>query len=70
MGNEQLNNNISALVTTRPCKVNDNVDFVLIHRDVQRCVIETTAGCYAGFYIYGSNDLHTWQLMGGNDKKT
>lgn len=61
--NENFSNNISTLITTRPCKVNDRIDFVVIHRAIQRCVIETTPLCYAGLYVFGSNDLITWQLF-------
>jgi hypothetical protein len=44
-------------VDTCPAKVNGRADFVLIHRAIQRWEIETTAACYAGFYVFGTNDL-------------
>jgi hypothetical protein len=58
------------MFTTRPCKLDNEVDFVLLHRAIQRCEIETKESTYAGLYVFGSNDLRTWQLLAGNDRKT
>jgi hypothetical protein len=60
----------SVMLTTRPCKLDGEVDFTLLHRAIQRCEIETKDSVYAGFYVFGSNDLITWQLMTGSDRKT
>jgi hypothetical protein len=54
---------VSTMLTTRPCKLDNEVDFVLLHRAVQRCEIETKESTYAGLYVFGSNDLRTWQLF-------
>jgi hypothetical protein len=61
---------VSSMLTTRPCKLDNEVDFTLLHRAVQRCEIETKESTYAGLYVFGSNDLRTWQLLAGNDRKT
>lgn len=69
--NEQFTNDgIDTLVVTRPCKIDKFANFNLIHRIIQRCELETPVSKYAGFYIFGSNDLKTWQLLQGTDKKT
>ncbi|WP_340111981.1 hypothetical protein [Maribellus mangrovi] len=62
---EQFDYYINTLTVTRPCKVNDNIDFVLIHRAIQRCVIETTPLCYAGLFVIGSNDQVIDKSLGG-----
>jgi len=61
---------VSIMLTTRPCKLDGEVDFTLLHRAIQRCEIETKDSVYAGFYVFGSNDLKTWQLLTGSDRKT
>jgi hypothetical protein len=61
---------VTIMVTTRPCKLDGEVDFTLLHRAIQRCEIETKDSVYAGFYVFGSNDLKTWQLLTGSDRKT
>jgi len=61
---------VSTMLTTRPFKLYNEVDFVLLHRAIQRCEIETAESTYAGLYVFGSNDLRTWQLLAGNDRKT
>jgi hypothetical protein len=61
---------VKTMLTTRPCKLDNEVDFVLLHRAIQRCEIETKESTYAGLYVFGSNDLRTWQLLAGNDRKT
>jgi hypothetical protein len=61
---------VSTMLTTRPCKLDNEVDFILLHRAIQRCEIETKESTYAGLYVFGSNDLRTWQLLAGNDRKT
>jgi len=58
------------MLTTRPCKLDNEVNFTLLHRVIQRCEIETKENTYAGLYVFGSNDLRTWQLLAGNDRKT
>ncbi len=60
----------SVMLATRPCKLDVEVDFTLLHRAIQRCEIETKDSVYAGFYVFGSNDLKTWQLLTGLDRKT
>jgi len=61
---------VATMLTTRPCKLDNEVDFTLLHRAIQRCEIETAESTYAGLYVFGSNDLRTWQLLSGNDRKT
>lgn len=61
---------VTVMLTTRPCKLDGEVNFILLHRAIQRCKIETSESMYAGFYVFGSNDLKTWQLLAGNDRKT
>jgi hypothetical protein len=61
---------VTIMVTTQPCKLDGEVDFTLLHRAIQRCEIETKDSVYAGFYVFGSNDLKTWQLLTGSDRKT
>jgi hypothetical protein len=48
---------VSIMLTTRPCKLDGEANFILLHRAIQRCKIETKDNVYAGFYIFGSNDL-------------
>jgi hypothetical protein len=67
---EDLSNSVPTMLTTRPCKLDGEANFTLLHRAIQRCKIETKDNVYAGFYIFGSNDLKTWQLLAGNDRKT
>ena len=62
--------NVSIMLTTRPCKLDSEANFTLLHRAVQHCHITTKDSVYAGFYVFGSNDLNTWQLLAGNDRKT
>jgi len=61
---------VSIMLTTRPCKLDGEANFTLLHRAVQHCHITTKDSVYAGFYVFGSNDLNTWQLLTGNDRKT
>jgi len=61
---------VSVMLTTRPCKLDGEVNFTLLHRAIQRCEITTKESVYAGFYVFGSNDLKTWQLLAGSDRKT
>jgi len=61
---------VSVMLTTRPCKLDGEANFILLHRAIQRCKIETPESVYTGFYVFGSNDLKTWQLLAGNDRKT
>jgi hypothetical protein len=61
---------VSIMLTTRPCKLDGEANFTLLHRAIQRCEIETKDSVYAGFYVFGSNDLITWQLLTGSDRKT
>ena len=61
---------MQVMYSTRPCKIDGALDFVLIHRIIQRCEIETKSSSFAGFYVFLSNDLKTWQLSQGSDKKT
>jgi len=61
---------VTVMLTTRPCKLDGEVNFTLLHRAIQRCKIETPESVYAGFYVFGSNNLKTWQLLAGNDRKT
>lgn len=70
LSQETYSNNVSVMLTTRPCKLDNEVDFTVLHRAIQRCEIETGNSVYAGFYVFGSNDLQTWQLLQGNDRKT
>jgi hypothetical protein len=60
---------VKIMVTTRPCKLDEMLNFALLHRAIQRCEIETKDSVYAGFYVFGSNDLKTWQLLTGSDRK-
>jgi hypothetical protein len=60
----------SVMLTTRPYKLDGEVDFTLLHRAIQRCETETKDSVYAGFYVFGSNDLKTWQLLTGSDRTT
>jgi hypothetical protein len=61
---------VSIMLTTRPCKLDGEANFTLLHRAIQRCEIETKDSVYVGFYVFGSNDLITWQLLTGSDRKT
>ena len=70
LSQDNYNNNITTVLTTRPCKLDGEANFTLLHRAIQRCEIETKDSVYAGFYIFGSNDMKTWQLLAGNDRKT
>jgi hypothetical protein len=70
LSQEDFTNTIATMLTTRPCKIDNEANFILLHRAIQRCEIETKTSTYSGFYVFGSNDLHTWQLLQGNDKKT
>lgn len=70
MSTEQFGADVSTLIVTRPCKIDNDVNFTMLNRAIQRCEIETSASTYAGFYVFGSNDLQTWQLLQGSDKKT
>lgn len=67
---ENFDTPVHVLCTTRPCKIDDLVNFNLIHRVIQRCELNTANGIYAGFYVFASNDLRTWQKFQGNDKKS
>lgn len=55
--------NVSIMLTTRPCKLDNEANFILLHRAVQHCHITTKDSVYAGFYVFRSNDLNTWQLL-------
>ena len=70
ISDEDFSTPISTLITTRPLKLNTEEDFIVLHRAIQRCEIETASSMYAGFYVFGSNDLLTWQFLQGNDRKT
>jgi hypothetical protein len=50
---------VTVMLTTRPCKLDNVLNFTLLHRAIQRCEIETKDSVYAGFYVFGSNDLRT-----------
>ena len=67
---ENFDEGVHTMISTRPCKIDGTVDFVLVHRAIQRCEIETKGSVFAGFYVFGSNDLKTWQMFQGSDKKT
>lgn len=62
---------VDTLFTTRPCKIDEggNSLFTLIHRIALRCELQCSDMTYAGFYVFASNDLHTWQLFQGHDEK-
>jgi len=61
---------VQVVVSTRPCKLDSEANFTLLHRAIQHCHITTKDSVYAGFYVFGSNDMRTWQLLTGNDRKT
>lgn len=68
---EQDSTHIDVLLTTKPCKVEEggSILFTLIHRAILRCELNTGASTFAGFYVFGSNDLKTWQLFQGSDNR-
>jgi predicted nucleotide-binding protein (sugar kinase/HSP70/actin superfamily) len=70
LSQNNYNNNVTIILSTRPCKLDGEANFTLLHRAVQHCHITTKDSVYAGFYVFGSNDLNTWQLLTGNDRKT
>ena len=70
LSQENFVNDVQGLIVTRPIRFSDDMGLAQVYEAVQRCEIETTAACYAGFYCFGSNDLQTWQLLGGNDRNT
>ena len=70
LSHENFDTSVQAMFSTRPCKIDGNIDFVLIHRIIQRCEIKTKDTTFAGFYVFLSNDMKVWQLSQGNDKKT
>jgi hypothetical protein len=70
LSENNYNNNVTIMLSTRPCKLDGEANFTLLHRAVQHCHITTKDSVYAGFYVFGSNDLNTWQLLTGNDRKT
>jgi hypothetical protein len=70
MSEQDLTMNVTIILSTRPCKLDGEANFTLLHRAVQHCHITTKDSVYAGFYVFGSNDLNTWQLLTGNDRKT
>jgi hypothetical protein len=70
LSREDYMTNVTVMLTTRPCKLDKEANFILLHRAVQHCEITTKDSVYAGFYVFGSNDLKTWQLLTGNDRKT
>ncbi|MCF8299346.1 MAG: hypothetical protein K9J13_17490 [Saprospiraceae bacterium] len=70
LSQENYVNNISTVLSTRPWKLDSEANFTLLHRAVQHMEITTKDSVYAGFYVFGSNDLHTWQLLTGSDRKT
>jgi len=70
LSDEQLTGNVHVLISTRPVKLENNAAFSLIHRIFMRCEIQTPDSSFAGFYVFASNDLHTWQLMQGSDKRS
>ena len=61
---------VTVMLTTRTFKLDGEANFILLHRALQRCKKTTKDSVYAGFYVFGSNDLHSWQLMTGTDRKT
>lgn len=67
--NENFYYKASGVIVTRPCKIEGNNAFILLHRALQRCEINTGVS-FAGFYCFGANDLINWQLVSGNDKKS
>ena len=54
---------VQTLLVTRPLKLDNDMNFILIHRALQRCELNVKLSTYAGFYVFGSNDLMTWQLL-------
>ena len=70
LSDEHFEQEVHTLITTRPLKLGAGNTFKLLHRVIQRCEIETKENTFAGFYIFGSNDLRKWQLLQGVDKKS
>lgn len=70
ISDENFLTEVETVLTTRPYKLDDSNNFILLHRALQRCEIETKQSTFAGFYVFGSNDLITWQLISGNDRKS
>jgi hypothetical protein len=69
LSDESFATDIHCHFSTRPVKLIQDGVFTLLHRAIQKCYLETSASCFAGIYVFGSNDLHTWQLIAGNDRK-
>ena len=70
VGKTDIAQSAQCCIITRPMKIDDRIDFILLHRILQRCELETSLGAFAGLYVFVSNDLKTWQLSVGNDKKS
>jgi hypothetical protein len=51
------------LIITRPIKLEADGVFSLIHRLFLRCFVDSAL--HSGLYVWGSNDMLTWQLLQG-----
>ncbi len=66
---ETSTDKVQALFVTREQSLDFNEIYKKIDRSLIRICGTTNSNKYAGYYIFGSDDLYNWQLSGGNDKK-
>lgn len=65
ISDENYTDTVNVLLTTQPLKFKSGDIFKVLRRSVLRCMITPEEGTHAGFYIFASSDLITWQRVKG-----
>lgn len=65
---ESEEQDVQILIVTNAHSFEEPNVFKKIQRAIQRCKVGSDTGRVAGFYIFGSDDLVTWQLLVGKQK--
>ena len=65
ISDETFVNTINVLLTTQPLKLGAGDNFKVLQRTVLRCLYTPAESTHAGFYLFGSSDLITWQRLTG-----
>lgn len=68
ISDEVENQAIEVMIISNALSFDARDVFKKVNRAILRAVVNTAIGKYAGFYIFASNDLKTWQLITGSQR--
>lgn len=68
ISHESKSGYVNCLIITAAQSLQNSDNFKKIERLILRTIFTSESGNYPGFYVFGSNDLKTWQFLQGKQR--